>query len=118
MTEIPRPTAIRLTVSFASAVYDGNHVVEGVRGQRCERADGQAGWRTAVETGAVAVLVDPPLVLLEGVAPAVIVDAIMAKRNLGTTRVDRVVVIALGPGFQAGRDADAVVETARGHDLG
>ena len=122
MTEIQRPTAIRLTVSFASAVYEESHVVEGVRGQRCGSAGrgsgGTDGWRAVVEAGAVAVLADPPAALLKEVSPAVIVDAIMAKRNLGTSRVDGVVVVALGPGFHAGRDADAVIETARGHDLG
>jgi len=114
MTELAQPLAIRRTVSFASAVYKGSHDVEGVRGDRCDAA----GWLAAVEAGRVAVLVDPAAEVLADAAPVVIVDAIMAKSNLGTSRVEGSVVIALGPGFTAGRDSDAVVETARGHELG
>lgn len=114
MTEIAQPTAIRLTVSFASAVYDGSCTVEGVVGERC----GPAAWLTAVDRGRVAVLVDPQAAVLAEAAPRVIVDAIMAKRNLGTGRSTGAAVIALGPGFTAGVDVDAVVETARGHELG
>jgi xanthine dehydrogenase accessory factor len=114
MTELAQPLAIRRTVSFASAVYQGSQEVEGVRADRCDAA----GWLAAVDADRVAVLVDPRAEVLADAAPAVIVDAIMAKSNLGTSRVEGTVVIALGPGFTAGRDADAVVETARGHELG
>ena len=114
MTEIEQPTAIRLTVSFAAAVYRGTCLVEGVSAERCE----DLGWRPVLERGAVAVLVDPPAGVVTEAVPLVVLDAIMAKRNLGTRRVDGAVVIALGPGFHAGRDVDAVIETARGHGLG
>ncbi len=117
MTELQRPTAIRLTVSFAAAVYHGSHVVEGIRGERCS----PDAWPAAVDDGAVAVLVDPPAAVLSEAGPVVVLDAIMAKRNLGTARAAGAVVIALGPGFVAGAEADAVdavVETARGHELG
>jgi xanthine dehydrogenase accessory factor len=114
MTELPHPTAIRLTVSFAEAVYAGSHDVEGVRAELAAMES----WPSVLEAGNVAVLVDPRGAVLECAGAAVIVDAIMAKSNTGTTRKDGPVVIALGPGFTAGRDVDAVIETMRGHELG
>jgi xanthine dehydrogenase accessory factor len=114
MTELPHPTAIRLTVSFAEAVYAGTHSVEGVRAQLAS-ADG---WQAILDDGAIAVLVDPRCAVLERADAAVVVDAIMAKTNTGSARKDGAVVIALGPGFAAGRDVDAVIETMRGHELG
>ena len=114
MTEIPQPLAIRLSVAFAQAVYQGSHVVEGVR---AERTDPQ-GWRTAAERGSVAVLVDPQASILGVAQPLVVVDAIMAKRNTGTSRRAGTIVLGLGPGFSAGVDVDAVIETQRGHELG
>jgi len=71
-----------------------------------------------VEAGEVTVLVDPPAGVVAQAAPVVVLDAIMEKRNLGTVRAAGAVVIALGPGFTAGKDVDAVVETARGHEMG
>ena len=75
-------------------------------------------WLAIVDGGNVAVLVDPAGAVLARAPAAVIVDAIMAKANTGTTRKSGAVVIALGPGFTAGADVDAVIETMRGHDLG
>ena len=114
MTELPQPAAIRLTVSFAAAVYRGSHTVEGIR---AELADG-ASWRSVVESGHVAVIIDPRAEILQGAGADVILDGIMAKANTGTGRAEGAVVIALGPGFVAGRDVDAVIETMRGHELG
>ncbi len=114
MTELARPTAIRLSVSFAEAVYSGNHVVEGVRAELAAIES----WRSVLEAGDVAVLVDPRCAVLKDADAAVVVDAVMAKNNTGTSRKDGPVVIALGPGFAAGLDADAVIETMRGHELG
>ncbi len=114
MTEIAQPLAIRLTVSFASAIYEGRQTVDGVQAERT----GADGWPAVVQAGRVAVVIDPEAAVLGQAAPDVIVDAIMAKQNRGTFRVTDCVVIALGPGFTAGRDADAVVETCRGHQLG
>ncbi len=113
--ESPRPTAIRRTVAFSEAVYDGTAEVEGVRARR---AEGLGEIRSALAEGVVPVAVDPEASLVPVLRPAALVDAILAKRNLGTRVGLAPVVIALGPGFEAGRDADAVVETARGHDLG
>jgi xanthine dehydrogenase accessory factor len=114
MTELAQPTAIRLTVSFANAVYVGVHEVEGVR---AERAD-MSSWKGVLDAGSIPVLVDPGAEVLLRVTPVVVVDAIMAKANTGTAVRDGAAVIALGPGFTAGQDADAVIETMRGHELG
>ena len=113
--ETARPCAIRRTVSLSEAMYDGSACVEGVRAVR------SSGIPEAWTPGDPVSLLDDPdgSCLGEGkLAPLAVVDAIVAKRNPGT-RIDMApVVVALGPGFCAGRDAHAVVETNRGHDLG
>lgn len=111
--ETARPSAIRRTVSFSEAMYDGRACVEGIRALRCDALPER--WAPG---DPVAVLEDPHGTLLERLAPMALVDAIIAKRNLGTHLGMAPVVVALGPGFQAGVDAHAVVETNRGHDLG
>lgn len=115
MCEVAHPTAIRRTVCFSEAVRLGEARVEGVRGVRC---DDVAAARAAVAAGDVAVLVDPGARSAAELSPDVLVDAILAKRNLGTTRAMAPVVIGVGPGFAAPDDVDAVVETMRGHYLG
>lgn len=114
-TEIARPTVVRRTVAFAEAVFDGCAQVEGVQAVLVE---GAAQAREALVTGLVPVAVDPEARLAGELRPSLLVDAIVAKRNLGTRRDDARAVIALGPGFTAGRDCHAVVETMRGHTLG
>lgn len=115
MTELPAPTAVRRTVAFSEAVHDGTVTVEGVRARRAGSA---AEARAIVRGGDAAVLVDPDGSAAGRLRPAVVVDARMAKRNLGTAIADAPIVIGLGPGFVAGRDVHAVVETNRGHALG
>jgi xanthine dehydrogenase accessory factor len=115
MTEIARPTVVRRTVAFAEAVYEGCTVVEGVQGIKKDDPDQ---IETVMRQGAIAVVVDPEGATLREVSFSLLVDAIMAKRNLGTSIADAPVVVALGPGFLAGRDAHAVIETKRGHTLG
>lgn len=115
MTEIAQPTPVRRTVAFAEAVYDGAAVVEGVE---AVLAEDRHDVETVLRSGKIPVLVDPKAVCREWLQPLVLVDAIIAKRNLGTTIGDAPAVIALGPGFVAGRDCHAVVETMRGHTLG
>ncbi|TEU14825.1 MAG: EF2563 family selenium-dependent molybdenum hydroxylase system protein [Anaerolineales bacterium] len=139
ITELAQPTVIRRAVAFASAVFEGEVTVEGVVARRVEDA---AQALALLPEGIIPVLVDPgasvlrpepcpELVLskvegqsrrvVEGVRelrPSVVVDAIIAKRNTGTRITDAPVVVALGPGFTAGLDAHAVIETNRGHDLG
>jgi xanthine dehydrogenase accessory factor len=115
ITEIARPMAVRRTVSFCEAVYDGRTEVEGVAALRIHHADdAPAVW----EKGWIPVLVDPDAALREAIGPKILVDAILAKKNLGTTMGHAPLVIALGPGFVAGKDAHYVVETNRGHRLG
>lgn len=114
MTEIEHPLAVRRTVAFAQAVFDGACRVEEVVGRRClvdEAMD-------AAAHGEVAVVVDAAGETLRRLQPAIVVDAIMAKRNTGTRCEDAPLVVALGPGFEAGVDCHAVIETDRGHNLG
>jgi xanthine dehydrogenase accessory factor len=115
MMEIARPTVVRRAVAFDEAVYEGHAVVEGVEGASVDDADGIA---VVLRRGAIPVLVDPAGAALREVRPALLVDAIVAKRNLGTSITDAPAVVALGPGFFAGRDVHAVIETKRGHTLG
>ena len=115
MTDLPRPTAIRRTVCFSQAIVLGETTVEGVRAVRADTAS-QALERLA--EGAVPVLPDPALTCLTSLRPDALVDAILAKKNLGTHITDASVVVGVGPGFTAGTDCHAVVETMRGHTLG
>lgn len=114
MTELARPSAIRRSVAFSEAVYDGRQAVEGVEARLCDPREVEG----ALGEGMIAVVVDPESAVRHAVAPIVAVDAILAKRNLGTTRDFAPIVIGCGPGFSAGEDVDAVIETARGHELG
>ena len=113
--ETERPSVIRRTVSLAEAMYEGRTEVEGVRAVRVETPEAAM---SALARGVVPILADPECGCLSEWKPAALVDAILAKRNLGTRIGMAPVVVALGPGFEAGRDAHAVVETNRGHDLG
>ena len=115
MTEIAQPTTIRRTVSFSEAVRCGNTEVEGVR---AVLADSPAQALELAESGKLAVLVDPLGESVPVLHPDALVDAILAKRNLGTRITDAPVVIGVGPGFTVGVDCHAAVETMRGHDLG
>ena len=115
MTDLPRPTAIRRAVSFCRVISDGEAVVEDVRARFAP--DAKQAMKIAAD-GQIAVLADPEAGCLAALRPAVLVDAILAKRNTGTAITDAPAVVALGPGFTAGLDCHAVVETMRGHDLG
>jgi len=115
MTELPEPLMVRRTVAFGEAVYEGEVVVEGIRARR---VDDVAAARSAIAARTIPVLVDPETRCLAELAPAVLVDAIMAKLNTGTHLADASRVVALGPGFTAGVDCHVVVETNRGHLLG
>ena len=115
MLELSAPTAIRRTVCFSQAVLFGSWCVEGVTAHLA--SDASAAKRLA-EEGKIAVLVDPDGSAVLALRPDGVVDAILAKRNLGTKITDAPVVVGVGPGFTAGVDCHAVVETMRGHDLG
>ena len=113
--ESARPSAIRRKVAFSEAVYDGTAEVEGVTAVRIDRAE-QA--EAALERGKLPLLTDPVGESIRQLKPAVVVDAILAKKNLGTSMGMADLTIALGPGFEAGKDVHYVIETMRGHDLG
>ena len=115
MTEVARPLAVRRRVSFCEAVWDGSAEVEGVQAIRIQ---GPEEARAAMERGTVPVLVDPDLAGLPALAPDVLVDATLAKKNLGTRMDMAALVVGVGPGFCAGRDVHMVVESNRGHHLG
>jgi len=113
--ELPRPLVVRRTVAFAQAVVDGRITVEDITALRIRTAEeAQSVWNQ----GHVPVLVDPEGSCIGLLKPDVVVDATMAKRPTGTHRGMAPVTIALGPGFTAGVDVDAVIETLEGHDLG
>lgn len=113
--ETAQPTVIRRTVAFAQAMYDGEAVVEGLT---AVKTDSAADCKGILSEGKIPVLTDPDGSSLGQLQPEVVVDAIIAKRNLGTSMDMAPIVIGLGPGFDAGRDVHAVVETNRGHNLG
>ena len=115
MTDLPRPTAIRRTVSFSEAIVHGETTVEDVTARLAANADEA---RALLAQGIVPVLANPDCACRADLHPDALVDAILAKRNLGTRRTDAPIVIGVGPGFTAGVDCHAVVETMRGHTLG
>ncbi len=115
MLETANPTCVRRPVSFCEAVPDGRALVEDIAADLAPNSTSIPGIWNA---GRIAVLVDPDHHSRAALAPDVVVDAILAKTNLGTGPDDAPLVIALGPGFSAGRDCDVVVETNRGHNLG
>ena len=114
LLDVAKPTAIRRTVAFSEAIVHGEQTVEDVTARL-------ATAETVEETlaaGYIPVLVDPEGRSVPKLKPDALVDAILAKRNLGTEIRDAPVVIGVGPGFTAGVDCHAVVETMRGHSLG
>ena len=108
------PTSIRRTVCFSEAVRLGEMMVEGVTARRAVPEEVPA----LLAAGIVPVLVDPEGDCIPGLRPDAVVDAILAKRNLGTSMDMAPIVVAAGPGFTAGVDCHAAVETMRGHYLG
>ncbi|WP_459191099.1 selenium-dependent molybdenum cofactor biosynthesis protein YqeB [Halosimplex sp. J119] len=117
VTEVAEPTVVRRAVAFGAAAYEGRIEVEGVTGRAADDIDEAL---AVLADGHVPVLEDPEAAVADELDAAVLVDAIMAKGRFdtGTRRDDADVVVGLGPGFEAGADVDAVVETDRGHELG
>lgn len=115
MTDLPSPTAIRRTVCFSQAIVLGRAVVEDVTAVRAETA-GEA--LALLKEGVIPVLPDPAGTCIPELRPDAVVDAILAKKNLGTKLTDAPAVVGVGPGFTVGTDCHAVVETMRGHTLG
>jgi xanthine dehydrogenase accessory factor len=115
MLETDMPMAVRRCVSFCEAVYDSIVTVEGITARKADTSlDIPRIW----QAWEVPVLVDPGWGVISDLAPHVVIDAIIAKKNLGTDTGEAPLVIGLGPGFCAGEDVHCVIETNRGHDLG
>jgi xanthine dehydrogenase accessory factor len=115
ITETSNPLAVRRKVAFCEAVYDGRSQVEGVE---CLLVKNTQELSRIWEQGKIPLLVDPGFESKRAAQPEVVVDATLAKKNLGTALSDGPVVIGVGPGFEVGVDVHFVVETNRGHDLG
>jgi xanthine dehydrogenase accessory factor len=115
ITELEQPLLVRRTVSYGEAVYADEITIEGITARRVSNVpDAQA----TLENGVIPVLVDPTGKTITALKPAIVVDGRMAKFNIDTLIDDAPFVIALGPGFEAGVDCHAVIETNRGHHLG
>jgi xanthine dehydrogenase accessory factor len=115
MTEIPLPMAVRRKVSFCEAVYDGQTEIEWVKGKLVTDAEQIL---KAWEQSLIPVIVDPEAKIGKAIPINILVDAILAKKNVGTKITDAPLVIGIGPGFEAGKDVHTVVESNRGHNLG
>ena len=115
MSDLPQPTSIRRTVCFSEAIVNGATTVEDITARFAADADAA---RAILSAGEIALLADPTGDAAKQLNPVAVIDAILAKRNMGTKIDDAKIVVGVGPGFTAGVDCHAVVETARGHTLG
>lgn len=115
LLECEAPLAVRRTVSFCEAVYDGSQSVEGIPARLVRD---EAGLHSAWAEECLPVAVDPSWTWIGRLQPRVVVDAIIAKRNMGTHKEEAALVVGIGPGFTAGQDCHVVVESQRGHNLG
>ncbi len=112
VTELAQPHAVRRTVSFAQAVYDGSITIEGVTGCLFPSLE------KIIFENCVPVLVDPEMVIINKFHPDVLVDARMIKQGIPSCYGPEYFSIGLGPGFYAGNNCHAVIETQRGHYMG
>ncbi|HMK65543.1 MAG TPA: selenium-dependent molybdenum cofactor biosynthesis protein YqeB, partial [Thermodesulfobacteriota bacterium] len=115
LLETEHPLAVRRLVSFCEAVYEGRKMVEGLE---AVLVDSTEAFSEIWDSGAIPLLMDPDLNQALDVKPDILVDAILAKTNIGTRLDMASLVVGLGPGFTAGRDVHQVIETNRGHNLG
>lgn len=115
LLEVPRPLAVRRKVSFCEALINGQTTVEGIQ---AIKANGLEEIHQAWINGLIPVVADPEWSMIGQLKPNIVVDAILAKENLGTHKDEAELVIGLGPGFIADKDVHMVIETKRGHDLG
>ena len=112
MTEIHKPTTVRRTVAFSQAVFDNEIVIEGIKVNNINEIYEE------IREGNIPIIIDEKAEIIKELRPDVVVDAIIAKKNLGTSIEDAPIVIGVGPGFEARVDCHLVVETKRGHYLG
>ncbi len=114
ISELEQPLAVRRTVSFAEAVYEGKHTVEGVSARLVNREQLPA----TLDAGEIPVLIDPDADILASLPFLIVIDARLTKQTPSPLPVEVPLHIGLGPGFHAGRDCHAVIETRRSHALG
>jgi xanthine dehydrogenase accessory factor len=115
MTETSNPQAVRREVTFSEAIFDSEKEVEGLTAKKVDSADHVSEvWKE----GKIPILIDPEARVKNSLKPDVLIDATLAKENLGSKMSDAPLVIGLGPGFTAGKDVHLVIETNRGHNLG
>lgn len=115
LTEIEQPTCVRRKVSFADAIYNDQITIEGIVGRKVDD------WQSAqkvLNNNQVAVLIDPQGEITQKFRPYVFIEATLSKKNTGISKNNAQIVLALGPGFNAGSDVHAVIETQRGKELG
>jgi len=116
LTEIAGPLAVSRGTAFSEAVFDGVKTIEGVTAQLVSASPEEI--YKVWQRGNIPIIIDPGVLIKEKIEPDVLVDAIMAKRNLGTRITDALLVIAMGLGFYAGKDVHIVVETNHSNNLG
>jgi xanthine dehydrogenase accessory factor len=115
MLEIPQPLAVRRTVAFCESIHQRKVDVEGINGVFAEDLNELSRlW----EEKQIGVMVDPEWKIVSSLKPDVVIDAIMAKQNLGTSKGEARLVVGIGPGFTAPDNVHVVVESNRGHNLG
>lgn len=115
MTEINKPTTVRRTVAFSQAIFDNEIIIEGIKGVKVNNINE---IYKEINKGNIPIIIDEKAKIIKELKPDVVVDAIIAKKNLGTSIDDAPIVIGVGPGFEAKVDCHLVVETKRGHYLG
>ena len=118
MTELPAPLAVRRTVAYAEAIYEGSTSVEGVSGRKVDDPSDSLKILNIIARGQLPVVVDPEGAAAQSLHPLVIVDGRMRKLPPEPLRHNALLYVGLGPGFTAPENCHAVVETVRGHTLG
>lgn len=113
--DIEKPSSIRRSVCFSEAIYDGIIQVENII---CKKVENENEIEKCWSEKIIPIMVDEKGEIIKKIKPDVVVDSIIAKKNLGTTKEMAPITIALGDGFEAGKDVDIVIETMRGHNLG
>ena len=113
--DIEKPSSIRRSVCFSEAIYDGVTKVENII---CKKVENENEIEKCWNEKIIPIMVDEKGEIIKKIKPNVVVDSIIAKKNLGTTKEMAPITIALGDGFEAGKDVDIVIETMRGHNLG
>lgn len=113
--DIEKPSSIRRSVCFSEAIYDGVVKVENII---CKKVENENEIEKCWSEKIIPIMVDEKGEIIKKIKPDVVVDSIIAKKNLGTTKEMAPITVALGDGFEAGKDVDIVIETMRGHNLG